>query len=123
MTYYYKANQELGRWLCRQRTLLRSKKMANNCVAKLKWIGFGDAPSNLESALFYAKPWVDWETCFQQLVINKQNHGNCDVPYHYEPNQDLGHWVSTQLSLLKDTKKMANDRAAKLESIGFGNTT
>ena len=65
-----------------------------------------------------------WEDRFQELVMYKETHGNCLVPYNYETNPKLATWVSTQRTqyrLLKNGQisSVTSSRIETLESIGF----
>ena len=59
---------------------------------------------------------VDWEVRFQQLVDYKRVHGNCNVPWMYKENPQLGRWVTHQRTK-KET--MSENRRNQLNSIGF----
>jgi hypothetical protein len=104
----YESNQELGRWVSRQHSLLKGKKMRSDRVAKLESIGYRIGQDIVRG----------WDFRFQQLADYKRVYGNCDVPFRYESNPQLGRWVSKQRSVLK-CKKLRQDRVVKLESIGF----
>jgi hypothetical protein len=104
----YECNPELGRWVVNQRFLKKGKdSLHKDRVAKLESIGF-----------VWDKRNGDWDFRFEQLVEYKRTHGNSDVPFHYELNQELGRWVVNQRYLV-GKNSLRKDRAAKLESIGF----
>jgi hypothetical protein len=48
----------------------------------------------------------------------KELHGHCKVPFKYELNPILGHWVYNQ-RLLYHRKKLSNARTQRLEMLGF----
>jgi len=61
-------NGSLGRWINRQRTLFKSKKLKEDCYEKLVGIGF-----TFENARFETKSQREqWNRCFIELVKYKQ---------------------------------------------------
>jgi hypothetical protein len=60
---------------------------------------------------FSAQQKQQWETMFTQLVEFHQSHKHCNVPYNYDENRTLGHWVSKQRG---DFKKGDMDDVRKL---------
>lgn len=60
----------------------------------------------------------DWKDYYSELVIYKEEHGDCDVPALYEKNQSLSNWVHYQRTLFKyDT--LSKDQVKMLDDIGF----
>jgi len=102
-------NGSLGKWIIRQRTLFRSKKLNADRYEKLVGIGliFKDAkfPSNN----------VKWNTRFIELEKYKEKNGHCNCP---QKNGSLGEWIHTQRTLFT-SKKLKADRYEKLVGIGF----
>jgi hypothetical protein len=101
-----RSNPQLGRWVTKQRELRKTKKLAADRIAKLDSLGF---------------QWnvlVDWDVRFGELVDYHRMNRHCNVPYKYGPNPQLGEWVNKQRQRVK-TKKLAADRIAKLDSLGF----
>jgi hypothetical protein len=105
-----KKNGTLGRWIARQRTFFRSKKLKTDHHEKLVGIGFA-----FEDARF-ATDNKKWIRLFIELVEYKQKNGHCNVPT--TNNGTLGRWVSTQRTLFT-SKKLKVDRHDKLVEIGF----
>jgi hypothetical protein len=103
----YKLNLRLGPWVARQRCLKGKNTLRKGREAKLESIGF-----------VWDKRNTNWDMRFEQLVEYKRTHGDCGVPFHYELNQELGRWISTQRTL-EGKDSLHKDRVAKLESIGF----
>jgi hypothetical protein len=62
-----------------------------------------------------------WQARYNELVLYRQVHNNCDVPTKYSANPALGRWVSTQRSQYKTypNKHMTQDRVNALNDIGF----
>ena len=68
-----------------------------------------------------------WDAMFDRLVQFQQEHGHCLVPNRYPEDPSLGAWVSTQRRHYKilmtgrtdQTTPMTEERASRLESIGF----
>ena len=87
--------------------------MTDERIAKLEKIGFvWDAN---EAA---------WTTRFVELVAYKQEHGDCNVPRNYGPNEQLGRWVFTQRYHYQRWNKgkkanITEARIAKLDAIEF----
>ena len=115
----YEANKQLAKWVDKQREqyqLLKKGKnstMTDERIAKLEKIGFvWDAN---EAA---------WTTRFVELVAYKQEHGDCNVPRNYGPNEQLGRWVFTQRYHYQRWNKgkkanITEARIAKLDAIEF----
>jgi len=123
----YKQNKQLGSWVHVQRKqhrLLQKGKystMTGERIAKLEAIGFvWDA-----SYLAASNPDNDtWHQRCKELTDYKNEHGNCLVPKGYEPNKQLGRWVTRQRKqyrFLQEGKQsqMTDERITKLEEIGF----
>ena len=110
VSHAYKANPQLGMWVSTQRR--RKQIMSEERQKRLNSIGFtwtvlglGDKTKTNNS-----------EVRFQQLVEYKRVHGNCNVPYAYKANPQLGMWVSTQR---RRKQIMSEERRKRLSSIGF----
>jgi hypothetical protein len=58
-----------------------------------------------------------WDARFGQLEEYRIENGDCNVPFRYELNPQLGIWVANQRQLGKT--KLASDRVAKLDRLGF----
>ena len=63
-----------------------------------------------------ARVSVPWEVRFQELVDYKQVHGDCNIPYDYNTNKQIGYWVSRQR---QNKETMSENRRNQLNSIGF----
>ena len=59
-----------------------------------------------------------WEQRLKELKAFKKEHGHCNVPGHYPPNQPLGSWVAFTRSR-KKAGKLAEERIRCLEELGF----
>jgi hypothetical protein len=59
-----------------------------------------------------------WMVMFQKLVAYKNQHKNTMVPFHYEKDRKLGHWVPVQRQNYKN-EELLPKRADLLKSIGF----
>jgi len=70
-------------------------------------------------------PEEDWNQKCSELKEYKKKHGNCNVPFQYEPNKQLGNWVINQRVFYRRYKqgqknaKITAERVQKLEAIGF----
>uniref|UniRef100_A0A7S4MDK8 Helicase-associated domain-containing protein n=1 Tax=Odontella aurita TaxID=265563 RepID=A0A7S4MDK8_9STRA len=115
----HKEDPSLGRWVVRQRherRNMREKKptqLTEGRVASLEGLGF--EWETLDKA---------WERRLAELASYREQHGHCDVPYVYDENRQLGHWVRnqrTQFSLRRAGKRhrLTEYRLNKLENLGF----
>ena len=59
-----------------------------------------------------------WWARFQELEEYKHEHGDCNVPQHYNANPQLGRWVNQQRQNY-NKNKLESERIEALESIGF----
>mmetsp|Transcript_13164 Transcript_13164/g.16032 ORF Transcript_13164/g.16032 Transcript_13164/m.16032 type:complete len:265 (+) Transcript_13164:500-1294(+) len=106
-------NGSLGRWISRQRTLYRSKKIKPDRLEKLKSIEF--AFEDATALEFKGKLDQQWENMFQLLIEHKVKTGHCfDVP----EDRPLGKWLYRQRWLYRHGN-LREDRAAKLLDVGF----
>ena len=73
----------------------------------------------------------NWEQRFEELKDYRKEYGNCNVPWNYQHNKQLGYWVNRQRVQYKKFQKgehsqITKERISKLDSIGFawevGNT-
>ena len=106
----YQPNPQLGMWVSRQRT--KEETMSEEKRKRLNSIGFTWKVREVHIP-------VDWEIRVQQLVEYKRVYGNCIVPIvptRYQPNPQLGKWVSTQR---ENKETMSEERRNMLNSIGF----
>jgi len=102
--YEWPENRQLATWVLEQRAAKRRRILSEERFLRLEGIGFRwDAPDT-------------WEGMFSALVEYKRKHGDCNVPYQYSTNQELGRWVANQ----RARRDWLNaERVKKLESIGF----
>ncbi len=73
----------LERWTCIQRKEKQTGKLADWKIKKLERIGFA---WNIHESY--------WMKMYDQLVLFKEKYGHARVPYYWEENPQLGHWVS-----------------------------
>jgi hypothetical protein len=106
-------NGSLGRWISRQRTLYRSKKLKADRYEKLVDIGF--AFEDATALEFKGKLDDQWEEMFQKLLEHKDKKGHCfDVP----ETLPLGKWLYRQRWLYRHGN-LRDDRGEKLLTVGF----
>lgn len=65
-----------------------------------------------------------WNERYQELILYKREHGDCNVPYLWEKNRPLSEWVKRQrhqYKLKKESKHSAltDEREALLSNLGF----
>ena len=104
-----KKNGTLGRWIARQRTLFKSKKLKEDRYEKLVGIGFVFEDTR------FAFDNKKWNRHFMELVEYKEKNGHCNFP---TANGSFGKWISNQRTLFK-SKELKEDRYEKLVGIGF----
>ncbi|WP_080132990.1 DEAD/DEAH box helicase [Chlamydia suis] len=100
-------NPSLGVWVSTQRYVFKKGKLSEDKIARLEEIGF--VWDVLEEA---------WEENFLELKRFQEEHGHCKVPEGYPQNPQFASWVSDQRKNFKKGK-LAKDRIARLEEIGF----
>jgi len=101
------ANTLLARWAETQRGNKRKGKLDPEKTKRLEEIGFVLDPYE-----------QTWEERFAELVVYKQEHGDCLVPAGYA-NKQLARWVLKQRTN-KRKGKLAKERFERLDEIGFG---
>eukprot|EP00539_Tryblionella_compressa_P010750 CAMPEP_0178792600 /NCGR_PEP_ID=MMETSP0745-20121128/8612_1 /TAXON_ID=913974 /ORGANISM="Nitzschia punctata, Strain CCMP561" /LENGTH=110 /DNA_ID=CAMNT_0020450803 /DNA_START=25 /DNA_END=357 /DNA_ORIENTATION=- len=65
-----------------------------------------------------------WEERLAELKMFRRNHGHCNIPSIYEPNQKLSTWCKCQrrqhkLLIAGKRSNMTWPRVARLEELGF----
>ena len=106
-------NGSLGRWISRQRTLYRSKKLKSDRFEKLSSLGF--AFEDATALEFKGKLDLQWDDMFQKLMEHKEKKGHCfDVPETWP----LGKWLYRQRWLYRHGN-LREDRTEKLLGVGF----
>ena len=111
----YGGNPQLGLWVFNQRQRYQQMKLSSERIEALESMGFewarprggGRKPDN--SA---------WWKRFAELEEYKQEHGDCNVPYRYKANPQLGLWVRDQRANYKNSR-LADERIQNLNAIGF----
>ena len=103
----YSYNPQLGAWVDRQRYLYRKNKLGNSKIERLEIIGFVWEPYE-----------VQWEAKYQELLNYKEEHGDCNVPWKYLENPELGYWVYNQRQFYRNNE-LSKDKINKLEQLGF----
>ena len=125
----YQHNKQLGSWVSWQRVQYKKIQKGENStmtrerIAKLDsidftWVvGSGGGQDGLTADEL-------WEKRFNELKDYRKKNGNCNVPFHYQDNKQLGRWVNKQRTHYKKFQKGENpqiikERISKLKSIGF----
>jgi len=103
----YNPNPALGKWVTTLRGIHQDGKLASERKEQLESISFDWDPVN-----------SSWEEKFQELLVYRQEHGDCNVIRGYKSNPALGLWVNHIRQNYK-ADKLASDRKERLESIGF----
>ena len=60
----------------------------------------------------------EWLESLEKLKQYRLTHGDCLVPWKYEPDQQLAEWVHTQRKL-NNKNQLRNDRKEALDAVGF----
>ena len=109
----FNASPQLGEWVNNQRRRYQQMKLSSERIGALERIGF---------EWTRPKGWpaddAQWWKRFAELEEYKQEHGDCNVPYKYKANPQLGNWVFTQRQSYKKNV-LSSERVEALESIGF----
>ncbi|OEU06404.1 HA-domain-containing protein [Fragilariopsis cylindrus CCMP1102] len=101
------SDENLGKWLDRQRTNRKKGILDEERERRLEMIGIIWEPFSHQ-----------WEEMFALLEKFKQKHGYCDVPYNYqEGGESLGEWLNTQRKLKKNGI-LDNVRETRLTKLG-----
>ena len=103
------ANKTLANWVNDQRKAFKNGKLSNARAKKLNGIGFVWGKQNDN---------VCWTTRYDELVVYKAEHGDCNVPQNYAANKSLANWVCTQRIAFKNGR-LSHVRLKKLNVIGF----
>lgn len=129
----YKPDYEsvrLGNWVGNQRRAYNENKLSEEYTAALEMLGFewkirkgrpkqksaqeannvADGSDNSDDR--------QWSSVFQRLKAFVRSHGHCNVPYQFEPDQQLGNWVCHQRRAYWDGK-LDSERKAALDALGF----
>ena len=107
----YAANIQLGKWANTQRTE-KTKYDADSATSQLT----AERVGKLEALGFVWDPYVaKWEKMLAELAAFKDVHGHCNVPQRYQPNRQLGTWVSRQ----RQNQALTMERVRKLKALGF----
>ena len=122
---------DLGKWVKMQRENKHEADLKRSGVTPLrkkpKPCLSQDRIDKLESLGFQwrvAKPAVGWDARFQQLIMYRNQHGDCNVPQSYPPDKPFGRWVMKQrcqhsLKLRGEKSQLTDEREKKLNEIGF----
>lgn len=109
-------NKALYNWVRRQRTAKGNNELSQKRIDRLDDIGFDWRTENEQQ----------WDEKFDALVTYKEKFGDCDVPYDFKDDPELGHWVYDQRRLgnrehYRKGKqlKLRDDRRKRLQEIGF----
>ena len=107
--YYYEVHDvKLGSWLNTQRTFYSKNKLSKERIDALNELGINWSLID-ESRDKY----------FELLEEYKKEHGDINVPQHYEVNgYKLGHWISKKRTLYSKNM-LSKEQIDKLESLGM----
>lgn len=112
-------NPKLGRFVNAMRTQRNAGKLSAERIAKLDAIGFAWASSRKADVKLGEQMVTEaWKSQFDELVVYKQAHGDCDVPTKWKQNERLANWVSMQRQL-KNRDALPEPRVKLLGEIGF----
>ncbi len=101
----YSKDQQLGRWVDKQRARYKEQKLTKERLERLEKIGFSWDPSSQA-----------WEEMFASLSNFKTKMGHCNVRHSY--NKQLGSWISRQRNQYKQSR-LSKDQIEKLEKLGI----
>ena len=99
-------DEQLFIWVATQRGLKNKGNLELECEQRLNELGFA-----------WGSDSATWEEMFARLVLFKQQHGNCLVPFRYSDKQ-LFNWVATQRGF-KNKGNLELAREQRLNELGF----
>jgi DNA-binding CsgD family transcriptional regulator len=102
-----KERSDLKSWVSWQRVLRRKGKLSEDRVRRLDKLGFVWNPSEDQ-----------WERMLAALLEYQKVHGNCNVPFDWSENPQLGNWVVTQRNYHRKGL-LRPERRERLAAIGF----
>mmetsp|Transcript_22792 Transcript_22792/g.49967 ORF Transcript_22792/g.49967 Transcript_22792/m.49967 type:complete len:713 (-) Transcript_22792:357-2495(-) len=98
---------ELSEFVAAQRQQWRTQTLPAQRMARLQELDF-----------VFDQTQPEWERRYSELKAFHAEFGHCCVPQRWEPNLQLGMWVSQQRRLKRD-EKLSVERHAMLDSLGF----
>jgi hypothetical protein len=110
----YPQNTALGHWVTNLRQRKKRGTLTEDKIRILDALGFC---WERKLAIATAMSPV-WKQRFNELNSFKKEHGHCNVPSQYPPNQPLASWVAFTRSQ-KKAGKLAEERIRCLEELGF----
>jgi hypothetical protein len=123
----------LGNWVSHQRKLKRkldrgepSLGMTVERAARLMALGFAfDAPSGAGGDSRARTAEMKWAVQLARLAAYKAAHGDCNVPWRWAEDPQLGNWVRDQRAYKRKLDRgepglgMTGERVARLTALGF----
>ena len=103
----YPPNPKLKNWCSEQRTRYRRGQLEQDRIAMLESIGF-----------VWKKKAKRASSMLESLREFKEQHGHCNVPNRFKPNQPLATWVTTRRKAWREGK-ISDEELKHLNSIGF----
>ena len=100
----YVPNPKLANWVQRQRRLYRKGQLKEYRLCKLNEVG-----------IVWDVQSMQWNQCYEELLLFQQKYGHCDVPQSYKK---LGRWVMGQRRQ-KRIGKLSQSRLTKLNEVGM----
>ena len=104
----WKEDPKLATWVSNQRQRRKSGSLSEKEVQLLDELG----------VTWKHRDVGTWEDRMAEVIAFKSKHGHCDIPLNYPENRKLGRFVNNMRSQ-RNGGKLAADRIAKLEAIGF----
>jgi len=120
--FRYGLNKPLGGWVQKQRDLEKKGKLPKSRFERLDQVGFSwvltrrKIPKINDDSIHSYEDL--WEVRFKCLVDFKRSNGNCNVPYRYAKDMQLGRWVQNQREFFK-RKTLSSERFQRLVELGF----
>jgi superfamily II DNA or RNA helicase len=103
----YPSKPKLKNWCLEQRTRYRRGQLEQDRIAMLESIGF-----------VWKKKASRAASMLESLRKFKEQHGHCNVPNTFKPNQSLATWVTTRRKAWREGK-ISEEELKQLNSIGF----
>jgi hypothetical protein len=110
--------EELGSWVCTQRSKCKKGKLSSDRTSKLESLQFEwvlkEPSKNIDRTYADEK----WHFQYLKLVDFHTEHGHCIVPSFYDIDKSLGMWVGKQRQIYA-ANRMPEDRKLLLDELGF----
>ena len=103
----YPENPTFGNWILNQRQNYKKYQLSQDKIERLNGLGFIWDTIDLR-----------WENKYSELLIYREEYGNCNVPSNYSENPNLAMWVGHQRQAYKKGK-LSQDKTKQLNELNI----